>query len=77
MKDEGTAGPWPALGALTQRTQRKSKKGRGETRDENGTSFHGWEDWPHMPVLIFDGIVFLRIFSLFFLCVLCVESLVE
>jgi len=28
-----------------------------------------------MPVLIFDGIAFLRHFSLFFLCVLCVESL--
>jgi len=28
-----------------------------------------------MPVLIFDAIVFLRIFSLFFLCVLRVESL--
>jgi len=28
-----------------------------------------------MPVLIFDGIVFLRLFSPFFLCVLCVNDL--
>lgn len=33
MKDEGTAGPWPALRALTQRAQRKGKKGRGENHD--------------------------------------------
>jgi len=53
----------------------KSKKGRVERRDENRTSFHGWEEWPRMPVLIFDDIAFLRLFSLFFLRVLCVESL--
>ncbi len=33
MKDEGTAGPWPALRALTQKAQRKGKKGRGENHD--------------------------------------------